>query len=194
MKLSRRHFMGATAATALVAAAPALALSTQSAKSLVNTLVAEVNAVIASGNSEAAMLKAFERIFQRHADVPYIAAFSLGVAARSASQAQLKRYTSAFSTYVARKYGRRFREFIGSQIVPGEARPVKTWVEVNTSVKLRGESPFFVDFHVSDRTGQPKFFNIIIEGVNMLLAERTEIGALLDRRGGNIDKLIADLS
>lgn len=192
--MNRRNFLGATAAAALFAGRPAYALAPQAAKALVDTLVAEVNSVIASGQSEAAMLRAFEKIFKRHADVPYIAAFSLGVAARSATQAQLKRYTAAFSTYVARKYGRRFREFIGSQIVPGQAKPVKTWVEVNTSVKLRGEAPFFVDFHVSDRTGQPKFFNIIIEGVNMLLAERTEIGALLDRRGGNIDKLIADLS
>ncbi|MEO0830506.1 MAG: ABC transporter substrate-binding protein, partial [Pseudomonadota bacterium] len=32
-----------------------------------------------------------------------------------------------------------------------------------------------------------------IEGVNMLLSERAEIGALLDRRGGDIDKLASDL-
>ena len=28
----------------------------------------------------------------------------------------------------------------------------------------------------------------------MLLTERTEIGAMLDKRGGNIDRLIADLA
>ena len=36
-------------------------------------------------------------------------------------------------------------------------------------------------------------FNIIIEGVNMLASERTEMGALLDQRGGDLDRLIADL-
>ena len=34
---------------------------------------------------------------------------------------------------------------------------------------------------------------MFIEGINMLLTERTEIGAMLDRRGGNIDAMIADL-
>jgi phospholipid transport system substrate-binding protein len=46
---------------------------------------------------------------------------------------------------------------------------------------------------VSDRSGQNKFFNMPIEGVNLLLTERTEIGAMLDKRRGNIDALIKDL-
>ena len=37
------------------------------------------------------------------------------------------------------------------------------------------------------------FFNFIIEGVNMLLAERAEIGAMLDRNRGSIDDLITDM-
>ena len=34
---------------------------------------------------------------------------------------------------------------------------------------------------------------MFIEGINLLLTERTEIGAMIDRRGGNLDKMIADL-
>ena len=58
---------------------------------------------------------------------------------------------------------------------------------------LRGQSPFEVTFHVSDRSGRDLFFNMFIEGVNLLLTERTEIGAMIDRNGGDIDKMIADL-
>ena len=58
---------------------------------------------------------------------------------------------------------------------------------------LRGEDPFEVSFVVSDRSGQDKFINLYIEGVNMVLTEKSEIGALLDRRGGNLDTLTADL-
>jgi phospholipid transport system substrate-binding protein len=46
---------------------------------------------------------------------------------------------------------------------------------------------------VSDQKGEPLIFNLIIEGVNMLLVERQEIGALLDRNSGKIDALIGDL-
>jgi len=65
---------------------------------------------------------------------------------------------------------------------------------VETTVALRGRSPLQMDFHVSDRSGSHKFFNFIIEGVNMLLTERTEIGAILDRERRDIDALSARIA
>jgi phospholipid transport system substrate-binding protein len=47
---------------------------------------------------------------------------------------------------------------------------------------------------VGDKSGRNLFFNIIIEGVNMLASERTEIGAILDQNGGDIEKLIDALN
>ncbi len=70
---------------------------------------------------------------------------------------------------------------------------MKSYYEVISTAYLQGERPFEVRWHVSDRAGRNLFFNIIIEGVNMLSSERTEIGALLDQRGGDLDRLIADL-
>jgi len=190
----RTVLTNAVAAAALLASAPAvLAVSLSEAQNLVDRLVADVNAVIASGKSESRMLDDFEAIFRTYADVPTIARYSLGSDARSASQAQLAAYTDAFATYIARKYGRRFREFIGGEIEVVTARNVPNGVEVETTAILVGESPFRVDFWISDASGRTKFFNIIIEGVNMLLSERTEIQAMLDQRGGDINRLTADL-
>ena len=58
---------------------------------------------------------------------------------------------------------------------------------------LKGQAPFDVTFFVSDKTGKPVFYNMYIEGINMLLSERTEIGAILDKNGGSIDKMIKRL-
>jgi phospholipid transport system substrate-binding protein len=74
-----------------------------------------------------------------------------------------------------------------------DAKPIKTYFEVISVARLQGEAPFDLRWHVSDKSGRNLFFNIIIEGVNMLATERAEIGALLDKRKGNIDTLIADL-
>ena len=139
------------------------------------------------------MFPDFERLFVRYADVPTIARSALGVAARSASKAQMTAFTKAFQVYISRKYGRRFREFIGGKIEVKDARPLKSYFEVISTAYLKGEAPFEVRWHVSDKAGKSLFFNIIIEGVNMLASERTEIGAMLDKRKGNLDKLIADL-
>ena len=193
--LTRRVFMrhSVLAAGILLTARPALAVPLDQAKQLVDLLVADVNAVIASGKDEAGMLRDFETIFARYADVPTIARYALGNDARSASNAQLQGFTTAFQRYIANKYGRRFREFIGGAIEVKEAREVPNGVEVETTAILQGQSPFRVDFQVSDRSGQVLFFNIIIEGINMLLSERTEVQAMLDARGGNLDQLIAEL-
>ena len=74
-----------------------------------------------------------------------------------------------------------------------DARPVQSFFEVVSTAFLSGSAPFEVRWHVSDKSGKSLFFNIIIEGVNMLASERTEMGALLDQRGGDLDRLIADL-
>lgn len=172
---------------------PALALNTEQARSLVDRLVTEINAVINSGKTETRMYGAFEKIFIKYADVPIIARSALGVAARSASSAQMKAFTLAFRGYISRKYGKRFREFIGGKLEVREARKVKSFYEVKTIAHLRGESPFEVVFLVSDKSGRDLFFNMLIEGVNLLATERTEIGAMLDKRKGNLDLLIQDL-
>lgn len=180
-------------ALAMLPPGAARALNTQQAGELIGRLVQEINGVINSGRSESAMIADFERIFSRYADVPVIAQSALGVAARRASRAQMQAFTEAFRGYMARKYGRRFREFVGGRIEVTGARPVKSFFEVISTAHLQGEAPFEVRWHVSDRSGRDLFFNLIIEGVNMLATERTEIGAMLDRRGGDVDALIGDL-
>ena len=181
------------AAGVAVLTAPAFALTAQTAEAAVQRLVGEVNAVIDGPGSDSAKIKKFERIFRKYADTAFIAQYALGADRRRASNAQLRRFSDAFGVYVSRKYGRRFREFIGGRLEVLGTRKVKSVFEVQTRAYLRGSSPFDVRFQLSDRSGKTLFVNMFIEGVNMLLSERAEIGALLDRRGGDIDKLTADL-
>ena len=194
--LSRRFFVtGTVAATALTGLLPgaAVALSAAEARGLVDRVVADINKVIASGKSQNAMIADFENIFRRYADVNTIARSTLGADARRASRSQLNAYTSAFRGYISRKYGKRFREFIGGRIDVDGVREVKWWHEVITTANLKGQSPFEVLFLVSDKSGKNLFFDMKIEGISLLVSERTEIGAMLDRRRGDIDMLIADL-
>ena len=193
--LTRRSLIAGLAggALALGFARPAAALDVDSAKVLIGALVNDINGIINSGASESAMFASFEQVFIKYADVPIIAQSALGVAARSASGGQMKAFTAAFQGYISRKYGSRFREFIGGKIEVVDARQVKSFYEVVSTAFLKGQTPFEVRWQVSDKSGRDKFFNMIIEGVNMVATERTEIGALLDKRGGDLDQLIQDL-
>lgn len=195
--VTRRAFVlcsGAALAGAAMLPQAASALDLNSARALIDRAIAEVNSVINSGKAEAAMYKDFEKIFARYADVPTIARSALGVAARSASASQMSAFTKAYQAYIGRKYGERFREFIGGRIEVVDARPLKSYFEVISVAHLKGEAPFDLRWHVSNKSGKDLFFNIIIEGVNMLASERQEIGAMLDRRKGDINALIGDLN
>ena len=195
MSLTRRHFLTTTLAAGAAVALPALpasALTQGEARGLIDGLVAEINTVIASGKSERAMYTDFERIFRKYGDIPYIAAYAMGNDGRRATNAQKKAFSNAFTGYISRKYGKRFREFIGGRLEVNGSSTGRNAFLVSTTAYLRNEAPFEVTFHVGQSSG--KMFNIFIDGVNMLLTERTEIGALLDRNRGDIDRMIAQLA
>ena len=194
-ELSRRAVLGSglAAAGVLLTGLPAFALTEASAKQLVTGAVADLNRIINSGKSERAMYGEFEKFFAKYGDVPTIARFVLGPDARGASSGELSAFAKAFQGYMSRKYGKRFREFIGGEVKVADARKVKSFVEVRATAALRGQAPFSVSFMVSDRSGSEKFFDMTIEGISLLKTEQTEIGAMLDRRGGSISKVTADL-
>ncbi len=169
------------------------ALTDAEARALVGQVMDDIRALVESGRSEAELFVEFERIFDRYGDVPTIARSVLGPAARTASSGQLQAFTAAFRTYMARKYGRQFRRIAGARVEVTGAREVQRYFEVISTVYMRGEPPFEVRWHVSDRSGARRFFNMIIDGVNVLAAERQEIGTMLERRRGNLDQLIEDL-
>ncbi len=192
-EVSRRRFSLIAVASIVMTGAPVLALTENEARGLVDEVVGEIQKTINSGKSDAAVLKEFEKIFTRYADVNIMAQYALGSDGRSASNAQKRAFSDAFQGYIARKYGKRFRDFIGGRVEVQSVREIRAGYEVKTKAYLTGQSPFDVSFHVSDRSGRDKIFNIFIEGVNLLLTERTEIGAMLDKRNGDINAVAADL-
>ncbi|WP_241963356.1 MlaC/ttg2D family ABC transporter substrate-binding protein [Paracoccus suum] len=192
---TRRGFLGLMAGAGVLAVArPALALSTDGARTLIQHAVADVYSVINSGLPAPQMYARFTDIFVRYADVPVIARSCLGPAARQAQPAALTNYTNAFTGYIGRKYGKRFHDFVGGRIDVGQAAPVKSFVAVQSTAYLNGQEPIAVEWHVSDKSGQVRFFNLIVEGVNMISTERAEIAALLGRHKGDINALASDLA
>lgn len=194
--ITRRGVLALLGGAAMLAALPrrALAVSPNAAVALVQQAVDEVYSVINSGQSPAAMYRQFEGIFARHSDVDAIARTLLGPAARTASSADYAAYRTALQGFIARKYGKRFREFVGGRVEVTGAKPVKSFISVTSTAYLRGQEPFTVEWHVSDRSGRVLFFNLIIEGVNMLATERAEINAMLAKRKGDVAALARDLT
>jgi phospholipid transport system substrate-binding protein len=193
LHISRRSVVLSLAGLVAFAPTMASALTEVQASQLIDKVVLDLNRIISSGKSEVGMYPDFERLFNTYADVPIIAQSALGVQWRSASSSQQSAYIAAFRTYMARKYGKRFREFIGGKITVTGLKKFTWGYLVNSTANLPGSSPFALDWQVSDKSGASKMFNIYIEGISLLTTERTEIGAMLDKRNGDLNRLIADL-
>lgn len=189
---TRRAMLAGLGGIALaVSGLPAWAFSEAKALALIESVIADIQKIIDSGKSDAAKLRDFEKVFSRYGDTAVIGQLVLGSDGRSASSSQKRGFAEAFKIYISHKYGRRFREMIGGHIEIGKVRKVKSFYEVSTKTVLKGQAPFDVIYVVSDRSG--KFIDLKIEGISLIKSERSEIGAMLDKRGGNLDQLIADL-
>ena len=192
-KTTRRAVLTAIAALPMLSA-KAYALTENQAIDLVNKMSADIKATVNSGKQDAAMYDAFEQLLMKYADMAIIARFALGAAARGASESEINAFIDAFAGYLSKKYGKQFPQFIGGDIKVVSAKADDRGVIVTAKASLKGQSPVSVDFHVSDRSGTPKAFNVIIEGVNLLTTERTEIGAMLDQQKGSIPNLTKALA
>ena len=193
MTLSRRGLiLGATAAAALPL--PAFAVNTSQATQLVDTVIKEIMGVVNSSASEGRALSAFEKTLSRHSDMGLIARSVLGQPWRSASSGQQKAFTSAFQAYVARKYGREFRAYKGSEInILTATDRGKKGILVNTRVRVPGSAPILVDWQVIDRGGRAKVFDLLIEGISMVGTERVEVRSILEANRNNLDATIKAL-
>lgn len=185
-------------AAALMVAGPAQAVTEAEARALVDAVAAELTRIVNSGGSQAQMIARFEQVFDRFADMPVIARSVLGPVARSASAQQLSRFAAAYRGYLARKYGRAlFGGYAGGELQVGRVRRSGTVFSVESRAVMRrragGTETLSVVWQVSERSPQPRFFNMIIDGVNLFAIEREEVPALLDARRGDLDRLIADL-
>jgi phospholipid transport system substrate-binding protein len=173
---------------------PAAANATARAQAFVSTLGADLVRLLNSGRSEAQMYVEFERFLARYGDMPAVAASVLGPPWRGLSGGQRQAFVAAFQTYLARKYGRQFREYRNAGVeVTGARDGGKAGVLVQTKVVRPGQQAIAVDWQVSERSGSPRVVNLIIEGVSMLANERAEIGAMLDAQGGDVGRLTAAL-
>ncbi len=174
---------------------PALALSENAASAYVQHVIDDVLGIINSGQAEAQLLRRFKRVFTSYADIDIIARSVLGPPYRGLSNRQKRAFSDAFGSYLSNKYGRQFREFRGAEITITRARDAgNKGVLVSSQVRQQGQSPFALDWQVSDRSGQTKLINLVIEGLSLLTSEREEIRGQLAAHGGDVNALTAYLA
>jgi phospholipid transport system substrate-binding protein len=133
----------------------------------------------------------------RDAALEQIKRFVMGVAWRDMTEDQKARFEQAFLDYVANTYTDLLLDYEGQTLEVEGSRDfgdkgVLVYAKVNGGAG--GDGPVS-EWLVSDRAGDgPKLIDITAEGVSLLRSQRQEFAAMLEKRGGDVDRFIADLA
>jgi phospholipid transport system substrate-binding protein len=191
---TRRFVMMSFLGIAGLYAPPVFAFKKSDAEKLIKNLTNDVLDAVSEQKSEDELFSRFEEVFSKYADVPLIARKALGPTWRAASKTQRSEYVSAFKGYMARYYGKRFEEFLGAEIIVTNARKTSGGFLVGSNIILKDGSSYQAQWHVIDARGKYLMYNLFLEGVSVLSDVRVQIGSMLDKRAGSIDRLIKHLN
>jgi phospholipid transport system substrate-binding protein len=145
--------------------------------------------------SQAQRRERFHALLDQDFDFPQVARFVLGRYWQPATEDQRKQFAVAFENYVVVAYSHRFDDFIGATFKVTADRPQGgDNVVVRTDVaRHAGGPPAHVDWRVSQVGGAYKITEVSVDGVSMSLTHRQEFAAVMERNGGNITDLIAQI-
>lgn len=201
MNLSRRSLLklsgAALGAAALSAVLPraALALDEGGARAFVEKVVAEITVLVKSGKPAEQQQAEFSEIFRRYAAVPQITRFVMGQAWKDMSPAQQGKAENALVTYVGRVYAGLLSDYQGQTLEVTKAQDFGSkGVLVTAVAKGAKVDNSTVEFQVSDRSGKAQLVDVVAEGVSLLQTQRQEFAAMIEKRGGDVDRFIDDLA
>ena len=136
-----------------------------------------------------------------YADVERMARFVLGRHWRTATADQRSRFVDAFRDYLVHTYSAALRQYADQIIEQGRDAEIAYQLKgndrhpdrvlVDSSIKLPDGRAFDVSYRLLERDGQWKFYDVVVEGVSVLLSYRENLASQLSR--GDVDSLIAQL-
>src|SRR6516165_10477140 len=137
-------------------------------------------------------LTRFRQLFQADFDGPGIARFVLGRYWRSASEQEQQEFLKLFEDYVVFVYGTRLSSFNGETFKVRGSRTDESGTVVSTDIiSPSGEPPIKVDWRLVADRGAFKINDVIIEGISMMVTQRSEFASIIQRHGGQVGGLLA---
>jgi phospholipid transport system substrate-binding protein len=118
----------------------------------------------------------------------------LGANWRTATPAQREQFVNEFSDLLLRTYGTALRQYDSETLnyLPVPAPAGADRVTVRTEI-IRPDGPkVSVDYQLTNRSGEWKVYDVIIENVSMVVTYRSEYAAIIKRDG--MDGLLKQLS
>jgi phospholipid transport system substrate-binding protein len=157
-----------------------------------NQLWGQTVEVLSKKVPRAEQLARFRQLYLADFDGPGIARFVLGRYWRSASEQEQQEFLKLFEDYVVFVYGTRLSNFNGETFKVRGSRTDESGTIVSTDiVNPNGDAPIKVDWRLITDHGSFKINDVIIEGISMLVTQRSEFASVIQRHGGQVGELLA---
>ena len=178
--------VGALAAPAILAAADPAAI--------INNLGNRALAVLGNNATPAQRVARFHELFREDFDVPGIARFVLGRYWKTATPEQQEEFVRLFEDYIALVYSNQLAAYSGETLrVTGSRTSAEEAVVASEIIRPTGSPPVKVDWHLTDRNGAYKISDVTVDGISMAVTQRSEFASVIQRNGGQVANLIAQL-
>ena len=166
---------------------------------LVKKVTAEVMAALkndkqlAAGDRQRAVKLAEEKVLP-HVDFEESTRLAVGRAWAKATPEQKKKLTQEFRNMLVRTYSNAIQPYEGQQmkVMPVRMKPGDTEATVQNQFTRGGAQPVKIDYSMRKTDAGWKIYDIVVEGVSLVLTYRSEFDAVVKQDG--IDGLIKRLA
>ena len=123
-----------------------------------------------------------------------IAKFALGRYWRSADGDQRARYLKAFKRLIIKTYAGRFELYAGEPFrVLGQRNDGSRGYLVESHIIRSVGPPVKIVWRLRPRDASFRIIDVMIEGVSMVITQRSEYSSVIRKKGGSVEGLIQEL-
>ena len=165
----------------------------QDARAFVSTLGQQAIQVLGPNVPEVSRQARFRELFRDDFDLPGIGQFVLGRYWRVATPQEQKDFLGLFQEYLVRAYSARLGQYGGEPFQVTGARPNGAETIVTSQIIRSNGAPIAVDWYLITQGGHLKITDVYVGGVSMKVTQRDEFASIIQRNGGRVAALIAQL-
>jgi phospholipid transport system substrate-binding protein len=177
---------------AVLAAAPR-GTAAEDPRAFVTTLGTRAIEVLGPAVPEQQRLARFRELFHNDFDIPAIGQFVLGRYWRTASPQEQQEFLNLFQEYIVQAYSARLGQYGGAPFRVTGSRPSGNEIVVTSEILRPGGAPIQVDWFLVDQGGRLLITDVYVGGVSMKVTQRDEFASVIQRNGGQVGALLAQL-
>jgi phospholipid transport system substrate-binding protein len=183
----------ALAVIAGVSGVPRPAAADEAPVAFIRTLGAQAVSVIRSSMPLFEKAAYFHQMVQQDFDLTGICRFVLGPYWRVSSPVERQQFCDGFADRLVRFYGPQLAQSGDGDFIVTGSRTDPAGVIVTSEILRPQAGAMAVDWRLGVSDGHYKIEDVAVDGVSMVLTERSEIAAQIARDGGQVEMLLATL-